>query len=80
MGWSEVCVKIIINVFIAVSPLNKEVVVFHTVSYPVEPHIYCLETLLLDSIFCNTVSIIVVYLYWSGKLRMPNLIQSGMDG
>ena len=76
MGGPEVLGEIIIKVFIAGLPMNKEVTLFHMVSYSVEHHIYCIGIILLDIVICNAGSTLIVYLYGSGRLRMTKLIQS----
>ena len=75
MGRPEVFGKIITKVFTAGLPVNNEVNLFHTASYPVEFHVYYLGMILLDSVICNY----GVCLYGSGMLRMTKLVLIGTN-
>ena len=80
MRGPEVFGKVVAEVFIAVLPVNKEVTLFYTVSYPVEPHVYCIGTILLDGVIRNSSSTLVVCVYGSGRLGTTKLVQDGMNG
>ena len=74
--FGEISTKICTDYF----PVNKEITLCDTVSYSLETHVYCLQTLLIDSIIYNVCRILDVHLYGSARLRVANLIQSVTNG
>ena len=78
--WPGVLGELVADVFTSGLLVNKAVTLFITVFYPVEPRVYCLVTLLLDSVIRNSGSILVVCLYGSVRLGTTKLIQGGTNG
>ena len=57
------------------SPINQELVLTDTVTYPVEPHVNSFCSFLLDSIICKSHCSSVIYLYWGWRLRMAKFVE-----
>ena len=74
MGGPEVLGEVVANVFTSGLPVDKELTLFDMVSNPVEYHVYCLGTRLLDCVIRNSGSTLVVCLHGSGRTGMTKLI------
>ena len=73
MGGPEMLGEVVTKVFTSWLPVDEELVLFYTVSNPVESHVYCLGSLLLDCVICNPGSTLVVCLNGCRGLGMTKL-------
>ena len=71
---------VVLNTVTSGLPVDKESSLFDTVYNLVEPHIYCLGTLLLAGVVRNSGNILVVCLYGHVRLVKTKLIQCGANG
>ena len=79
MGMPEVLGELVAEVFTSGLPVDKDVTLFYTIYYPLEPHVYHLGTFLLNGIVCNSSSTLVICLYGCGRIVMDKLIQGGAN-
>ena len=73
MGGPEMLGEVVADVFTSGLPVDQEMALFDTVSNPVEYHVYCLGTLLLDCVIRNSGSTLVVCLNGCRGLGMTKL-------
>ena len=73
MGGPEMLGEVVAKVFTSRLPVDEELVLFDTVSNPVESHVYCLGTLLLDCVIPNSSSKLVICLNGCRGLGMTKL-------
>ena len=80
MGVHEVLGELVAKVFTSGLPVDKELTLFYTVSYPVESRVRRLRTFLLYGIIRNSGNTRVVCLHGCGRLGMTRLILGDMNG
>ena len=73
MGGPEMLGEVVAKVFTSRLPVEQKMALFDTVSNPIESHVYCLGTLLLDCVICNSGSTLVVCLNRCRGLGMTKL-------
>ena len=67
--------NIISQVGFARSPIYIELLLLHSISYPIKTHVDCFGALLFDMIICNPCCGGVIHLNGSGGLRVPHFFQ-----
>ena len=73
MGGPEMLGEVVAEIFTSWLPVDQDMALFDTVSNPLESHVYCLGTFLLDCVIRNSGSTLVVCLNGCRELGMTKL-------
>ena len=75
MGCGVMFCEVVRKVFTTRSPKDMKLVLVNAIAYPVEAHVNGFGALLFDVVVCNPCCCGVIYLNWSGGLRMSHFFQ-----